>query len=154
MNFQEALTQTIGDIERPPNIPLGTYTMTVAKQPSFDSIAQGDYEVCDFMLKIVAATDDVDADDIEAYPGEFVGSQIRHRFMFDTNDEVKFQRSLFNLKRFLEDHLQVEGAAKKDLKQTLAESVNHHCLATVQWRPDKNDPEVLYSEIRATAPVE
>lgn len=156
MNFQETLEKKLGDVERPPLIPQGTYVAAVSKQPTFDSVgADGQWETCDFIMKLLSPTDDVDADELKEY-GDLSAAYIRHRFMFNTGEgeAAAFQRTEYNLKRFLEDHLQIDGAAKKGYKQALAESVNHQCLVVISWRPDKNDPEIMYAEVRATAPIE
>ena len=146
------MTIKLSEIARPANVPQGTYTMMVTKQPVFGEIAQGKYETCDFMMKIISATDDVDADDLKNF-GDITQSVMRNRFMFNTEDKTLFDRSLYNIKRFLEEHLLIEGAKKKELKQALAEAVNHQCLATVTWRPDPKDPEIIYQEIKGTAPI-
>ena len=74
--------------------------------------------------------------------------------MFSTTDEARFAQTLYNVKRFIEDHLKVDGAAKMDLKEALANCVNHQCLAGVKWRPDPKNAEVMYDEISRTAPIE
>jgi hypothetical protein len=35
----------------------------------------------------------------------------------------------------------------------MAAAPGNECLATVQWRTDKNDPEIQYAEVRKTAPI-
>jgi len=154
LNFQEALNTKVGDIERPPQIPQGTYLTVVAKPPTFDKVGQdGQYETCDFTMKFLSATDEVDEDELKAY-GDITSSSLRLRFMFNTEDETRFKQSEFNLRRFLEDTLGIDKASDKSLKQCLAESVNHQCLSVVSWRPDRDDPEVMHAEIKRTAPVE
>lgn len=152
MNFMNVLDTKVGDVERPPLMPVGTYQWVV-KKIAMDSIANGEWDVVDFQLQCVGPTEDVDADEVSTY-GEVKGRPMRHRFMFSTTDEANFKRSLFNLRRFIEEHLRVDGAAAMDLKEALANTVNHMCLGTIQWRPDKNNPEVQYDEIGRTAPIE
>lgn len=151
MNFNDALNVKMDEIERPPLLPLGTYRWMVEKVPSFDTIADGRFDVVDFQLKCMGAEEDVDADDIKAY-GDITNARMRHRFMFNKEDEANFKRTLFNLKRFIGEHLQVdvEGVS---LKEALSNTLNQSCLGTVGWRPDKNDPEIMYAEIKQTAPL-
>jgi len=152
LNFADAMNTKLGDIERPANLPQGTYVMMVAKQPVFGEIASGKYDTCDFMMKPLSATDDVDADELKDF-GDITAAMLRHRFMFNSEDKILFQRSLHNMRVFMEEHLQIEGAVKKETKQNLAEAVNHQCLAVVTWRPDPKNPDIIYQEIKATAPV-
>lgn len=154
MNFLEVLNKKVDDIERPPLMPVGTYRWVV-KGYSTDTIANGDWDVVDFNLECIEPMQDVDEDDLKAY-GTVQGRRQRHRFMFNTQDQVSFDRTLFGLKRFLEEHLQIDGADKMDLKEALANAVNHQCLATIVWTQDKKDPsgETHFDNIGKTAPVE
>lgn len=155
-NFMDILDKRVGDIERPPLLPHGTYKWVVDKY-STDTIANGAWEVVDFNLKIVEPTEDVDPDDLTAF-GNVAGQTRRHRFMFPTDPEeaANFQRTEFNLRRFLADHLQIDGVEGMDLKEALANAKGHMCLATVVWTPDKKDPsgENKFDNIGRTAPVE
>jgi hypothetical protein len=74
--------------------------------------------------------------------------------MFNKSDKAAFDRTLFDLKRFLLDHLRVEGDDSTSIKELLDASVNHQCTCFIKWRPDKNDPEIQYVEIGKTAPAE
>lgn len=152
MNFKDALDTNVSDIERPPLPPIGTYVFQITKQPAQDTIADGAWDVLDFQCVAVEATDDVDFDALREF-GDLKNIRIRHRFMFNTADETAFKGSLHRLRRFLEEHVKVEFEGVP-LKQALASSVNQRFLGTVGWRPDKNDPEIQYAEIRQTAPVE
>ena len=154
MNFADALNTRSGAIERPPLIPVGTYMARVKALPTMDSVGDNKWDVLDFQLLLQAAGEDVDQSDLAAYGGLGAQSVLRHRFMFNKEDEAAFNRTLFNLKRFLLDHLQIEGDDNTVLKQLLDASVGHTCNVFVRWRPDKNDPEVQYAEVGKTAPVE
>lgn len=154
MNFMDVLDKKADEIERPPLPPVGTYIMQVSKEPVRDTIANGDYDVVDFIMKIIAPTEDVDADEIQSFPGNLADKTMRHRFMFDTNDQAKFDSSLFNLKRFCIDHLKIDGGEDMSVKELLAASIGHRCLAQVTWAPDKRDPEVKHANIGRTAPEE
>lgn len=154
VNFADALNTNAGSIERPPLIPVGTYIAVVSKVPSMETIGDGKWDVLDFQMRLQAAQDDVDQDDLAAYGGLGPQSVLRQRFMFAKEDEAAFKRTLFNLKRFLTEHLQIENDDSTPLKQLIDSSVNHQCLAYVKWRADKNDPELFYNEIAKTAPIE
>ncbi len=155
MRFQDALDKQGQDIERPPNMPVGTYRWVISKHPTMDSIADGRFDVIDFMLQCVEPLEDVDPDAISEY-GKVQGKVMRHRFLFNTdpNEKAAFDRTLFNLKIFLREHVGLgESFDNMTLKEALAESVNQEVLASVSWRPDRNDPEIVYDQIDKTAPV-
>lgn len=153
VNFNEVLNKTAASIERPPIVPVGTYRAVVTKIPSIDTTGDGKWDTCDFQLRLLSAEEDVDQDDLKAYGGLNQASVIRHNFMFNKEDEAAFNRTLYNLKRFLLEHLQVEGNDDTSVKELLDASVNHQCLVFVKWRADKNDPEIQYAQVGKTAPI-
>ena len=152
VNLMDALNQNIGDVERPPLPPQGNYIFKIEKVPDIREVGQGAYETVDFTCRGVEARDDVDADELAEF-GPVINIQIRLSFMFNKEDENKFQSSLFRLRTFLENHVQC-ASESDSLKEALANSLNNVFMGEVQYRPDKNDKEVMYAEIRATAPVE
>lgn len=152
MKFTDALDRRLEDVKRPPNPPVGHYTFQVSKHPensSFDSKATGKtFDRVEFQMKILEARDDVDPDDLEEY-GDVAGFTTRNSFLFDNEDETAFDRSLFNLKRFLHDHLGVDPALS--VSEALAAAVGAQCIGELKHRPDPNDPEVVYAELGRTA---
>jgi len=152
MRFQDALDRKGEEIARPPIAPVGTYLWTVSKMPTMDSIADGRFDVVDFTLKCVQPQEDVDPDALAEY-GDIAGLTRRHRFLFNTEDEANFKRTEYNMKRFVQEHLGVDMSGKS-WKEALAECVNCQCLASIKWRPDPRDPEIMYDEIDRTAPAE
>lgn len=154
VNFADALNTKAGSIERPPLIPVGTYIAIVSKMPSMESISDGKWDVLDFQLRLQQPQDDVDQDALADYGGLGPQSVLRHRFMFSKDDEAAFKRTLFNLKRFLLDHLKIDGGDDTPLKVLIDQSVNMQCLVYVKWRADKNDTELFYNEVGKTAPIE
>ena len=153
MNFADALNVPVNEIERPPLIPVGTYRAQVSKVPSMDTISEDRWDVIDFNMRLVEPLEDVDQDELSKYGGLSPASVIRHRFMFSREDEAFFKRSLFNVRRFLQDHLKVDMNDSTSLKEALNGAVNHQCIVHVKWRADKNRPEELYNEISKTAPL-
>jgi len=158
LNFADALNTKVGDIERPPILPVGTYLCTVSKIPSMDTVGQGLWDTVDFNFNIIAPQDDVDQealDEFAAKAGTVTSHRgLRQRFMFNKSDEGEFARSLFNLRRFLSDSLLIDKVDKIPLKQALDNSVNAQCYVTVKWRQDKNDADVQYAEVGRTAAVD
>ena len=154
VNFADALNTKAGDIERPPLIPVGTYTAIVSRLPTTETISDGKWDTLDFQLRLQSAGEDVDEEALKEYGGLGPNATLRRRFMFNREDQAAFNRTLFDLKRFLLEHLKVEGSDSTPLKQLIDSSVNHQCLVFVAWRPDKNDAELVYNEIKKTAPLE
>lgn len=154
MNFQDAAKMKTSDIERPPLVPIGTYRAVVKKVPVTETIGDGKFDTCDFTLGLIAASDDVDPETLKEFGGLTANTMIRHRFMFNKEDQALFDRSLFNLKRFLEESLKVEGAEEMSLTQALNSSVGAQCMVFIKHRADKNDSEIQYPEIAKTGPVE
>lgn len=154
VNFADALNTSANSIERPPLIPVGTYSAVVSRLPSMETISDGRWDVLDFQMRLLQPQDDVDQDDLAAYGGLGPQSVLRFRFMFNKEDEAAFKRTLFNLKNFLQKHLQIDAPENAPLKELIDMSVNHQCLVYVKWRADKNDPELFYNEIGKTAPLE
>lgn len=154
VDFTKILATKVEDVKRPPLIPAGTYRARVSKPASFDEISNGRFKVIDFQMLLVEPQLDVDQDALAAYGGLNPGSQLRHRFMFGTEDgpdaKAREDRTLFNLKRFLSEHLGVQGDS---LNELVANAQGNECLVTVAWRPDPNDAEIQYNEIRKTAPL-
>ncbi len=153
MNFQESLNIKVGEIERPPLPPAGHYKFQVTK---FVFDERGDYDIVSFQTKATDYTDDVDFEALQSVGG-LKSVNLRRDFMFpkgnSEEDDAAKKRTMFNLRRFLSEHLQIEGADDMPLKQAINESFGKGFPAHLQCRPDKNDPEVKYAEIGRTAPI-
>lgn len=151
MRFTDALDRKMEEVKRPPNPPVGHYTWQVQKHPdsdSFDSRNSGKtFDRLSFQMSCVAASDDVDPDDLAEY-GNVAGFITTKSFLFDNEDEQAFERSMYNLKRFLE-HLGVDESLS--LSEALAASVGAQCLGELKHRPDPNDAEIIYAELGRTA---
>lgn len=147
MEFTKILNKKLEEIERPPLPPVGTYVMKVTKVP--EQMERGDYKIIEFNFSGIEAMEDVDADELAAF-GPVTNVMARRAFMFG-DDETSNDRAIFNLKRFLEEHLLVEDA--ESIQDGLAASPNHQCLVTLAHNQDKNDPEVYHVNVKATAPA-
>jgi len=155
LNFSDVLKTKVTDIERPPLIPMGHYIGQIVKVPALAEVGKdSEYDTCDFPIQLMAPQDDVNTDDLQAYGGLGKHSTVNRRFMFNKNDEGAFKRSLFQMRRFLEDHLKSDGAENMELKQALNESFGKQLIVFIKHRQDKEDKELFYAEIAQTAPVE
>lgn len=150
-SFADIATKRIADIERPPIPPKGMYRWQISKLPSLDQL-NADYEKVSIMCKAVEAYDNVDADDLKAFGG-IKNIAIPLEFIFDKNDDTKFQQTLFRLRTFLERHAAVEGADEMSMTQALNASINASFDAELTHRADPKDTSVFYAQMGKTAPV-
>jgi hypothetical protein len=155
MKFSDALDRNLEDIKRPPNLPVGHYVWQVNKLPEhdeFDSARTGtSFERVTFQMTCVEARDDVDPDELGDF-GNVQGALNRKSFLFSTDEDDKaaFERSMFNLRRFL-GHLGVDESLS--ISEALSASVGAQCVGEITHRADPNDPEIIYAEIGRTAEV-
>jgi hypothetical protein len=155
MKFTEALDRKLEDIKRPPNPPVGHYIWQVSKHPDIDEFESsrtgGTFERITFQITAVSAGEDVDTDDLQEY-GNVAGYTSRKTFLFSSSEDDKaaFERSMFNLRRFL-GHCGVSD--NLSLSEALAASVGQQFMGELTHRPDPNDPEIIYAEVGRTAEV-
>lgn len=150
-SFSEILTKTAESIERPPLPPKGTYFLVVTGQAK--KTDRKEYEVIDFPLKAVRPTEDVDAEGLAAYApsGKLDSIQVRKSFLFNTTDEAQFKQTEFNMREFLVTHLGLDPSLT--MKELMNMAVNKQCLGVIDYRPDGNNPEIMYTDLKKTAPI-
>lgn len=150
LNFADVASKKVAEIERPALPPVGTYRFAVTKLPEQTESSDGKWDIVNFSVRAMEAMDDVDMED---YKGEVTNIIQSVRFMFNKEDEVEFEKSLYRLRTFMEKHLGV-GDESMSLSQMMNETVNAQFLGTIAWRQDKNDPEVFHANISRTAPLD
>lgn len=152
VDFASILNKKAADIEKPPLPPQGTYRFRVTAVPESKETASGEYDILTFNAQAVEAMDNVDMDD---YKGEVSGIRLRKAFLFNKNDEVAFQQTEYNLRRFLVDHLQVLDD-NTSISEALNAAKNAEFLGDVTWRADNRDgmEGEFQAEIGRTAPVD
>lgn len=148
-NFGDILTKSAEKIERPPLPPKGTYVLVVNKAPT--KTDRKNFEVLDFQMKAVRPTEDVDLDELKAY-GSPNNILVRKSFLFNTEDEAAFKQTEFNLRNFLVEHLGLD--ASLTIKELMGMSVNKQCLGVIDYRPNEDNPEIVYTDLKRTAPLE
>lgn len=154
MNFTQALDKSLDDVKRPAALPIGHYIWQITKHPEVSSFEGRDgtqFERVTFNVSCVAASDDVNPGALSAY-GNVQGAMNRKTFLFSNSpdDQANFDRTMFNLKRFL-GHLGI--GAGMSVSEGLAASIGQQFLGQITHRPDPNDPEVIYAEIGRTTTV-
>lgn len=154
INFQEALNKPLNEIERPPLVPIGTYKAIVTKIPALETSADQKWDFLMFPIRLQEAQEDVSQEDLAEFGGLGPHAVMTRRFIFNKEDQAAFDRELFNLKRFITEHLKVEwDEGKTSLKEALDQTMNREFMVFIKHQPDKNDKEVLYAQIAKTAPV-
>lgn len=152
INFNDVLAKGADDIERPALPPVGTYQFRITKVPEQTTSASEEWDMLNFNVVAVAPMDNVDMAD---FPGEVTNIRLRKTFMFNKNDEVAFNGTMFNLKTFLTSHVKCweDGMS---LGEALNASSGQEFLGDVKWREDKRDGmEGEYqAEIGRTAPLD
>lgn len=151
MDFTKLLDKTAAEIERPPLPPVGDYILKVTKQPAMEDSSDGAYTFVTFLVTGVSALETVDPEDLEKFGGAHnVAGTIR--FLFDKQDATKFAQTEFRLKTFLTKHLLLDESLS--LRELFSSCVGSEFVGRVGHRPDKNDPEIQYLDIRNVGPAE
>ena len=153
MNFLEALDTKVEDIKRPPMLPLGHYRVAVNKIPTSSVSEDKRYEFLDINLKFLEAADDVDPDELREFGGLGTSTNRNHRFLFNTEEKSAYDRTMYQLKRFLTDHLKLEAGPATSLREMINSCVGAQCMVQIGRRTDKTDKEIIYEDIKGTAPV-
>jgi hypothetical protein len=151
VDFAEALSRRASDVEKPQNLPRGTYVWKVSKVPAQSESNNGEWTIVEVPLQCVEATDDVDPDELEAF-GSVAGERNRISFMFPTDKEKKadFERTLYRLKEFLTRILGLEDNGAT-LRELLDASVNYQFIASAVWTQGKDGE--TYVNVQNYAPL-
>ena len=150
LNFADVANKKIADVEKPPLPPVGTYRFGVTKLPSTTTTNDDKWDILTIPCRALEALDDVDMD---GYAGEVTNIVLSVKYMFNKEDEVEFDKSLYRARTFFEKH--VKCAEESDtIAQALNKSINQQFLGTISWSQDKNDPEVFHANIARTAPLD
>ena len=150
MDFSQALHIKTDEVERPPLLPIGNYVWQVTKHPEVRKNKDQTQDIVTFPLRCVQPTDDVDPKELKTY-GDVTKAFQRKTFWFDLEDEVAFQKALWQMKNFCNRTLKIEGATIQEL---LANSVNAQCIGAVIWKPDDKDSSIIYENLGDTAPLD
>lgn len=151
-SFSDILTKTAESVERPPLPPKGTYVLVITGQPK--KTDRKEYEILEFSLKGVrpdANAADVDMEELQKY-GAASNIICRKSFLFNTTDEAQFKQTEYNLRQFFESHLKLDPTLT--MKELMNAAVGKQCLGYIDYRPDQENPEVMYVDLKRTAPLE
>ncbi len=149
-NFADIASQKVSEIERPPLPPVGTYRWQITKLPVSTTSGDGKWDILTVPVRALEALDDADMSD---YSGEVTNITNQIKFMFNKEDEVEFEKSLYRVRTFFEKHVKCADDGDT-VAQMLNKSVNQQFLGSIAWQQDKNDPEMFYANVGRTAPLE
>lgn len=152
MNIMDALNAPLEAAQKPPVLPMGTYVWSVSGPFTERQTNNGDWNIIEFPVVAVEADEDVDPEQLEAF-GSLRAARNRITFMFPTDPEkdADAKRTLYSLRRFLEETLRVEASPDQTFRETLSNAVNHQFRAQAVWRPVEND---TYVDLKNWMPVE
>lgn len=140
--FTSLLSKPASEIERPKPLPQGSYTAVVAGMPRFDKSRKKQTDFAEFTLNLLAAGEDVDADELKE-AGGIEGKSIKATYYITEN-------SLFMLKEFLQScGIEEEG---KSLQQMIDETPN--CQVGINIRHEASDDgQSIFARVGKTFPV-
>lgn len=147
--FSDLVDRKAEEIQRPPVMPIGIYAAQITKPYATVEITGKDgtpYERIEFPCSITAPVE-VDEDDLAEY-GSVANQLFRVDFLLNTLEEehAKREMTLFRVKSFLES-AGIQGDTFGDL---LANCVGGQFGVEVGHRPDPNNPDVVYLDVKRT----
>ncbi len=152
--FSEALARAAEEIKAPPPLPLGHYIMRVTKVPDAPSevtFSTGSADKLTFNVETVSAYDDVDPDMLAEY-GNPAGRPMRLEFLFNHDDEIRFETTLNQLKAFLANcGIDTDSGT---LQEWINDVPNRQFLGQIGHQRDKNDASIVYARIGRTSAVD
>lgn len=149
LNFADAAKKKLGEIERPPLPPVGTYRWQITKLPETRDSSDGKWTFLNINVRALEAV----SADMEDYEGDVTKIVNQIRFIFDLEDENSFDKTMFQARQFFEEH--VKCADENDsLLQAMNNSVNQQFLGDIVWNPDKNNPGSFFANVARTAPLD
>lgn len=157
IDFTKALDVKASEVKAVPLPPVGHYVFQVTDGGILNT--EGRWNSYRFPVKAVSVfedANDVDPDALADY-GKVTSIANSVSFMFDSEegtetDLIQFQN---RVKKFCADHLGIEDADNKTLRQLAAEAKHKRFVGQLLHKQDKRDPsgETMQAQIGKTAPV-
>jgi hypothetical protein len=147
-SFEDILNQAVDDIEKPKPRPTGHYLGVVAGLPQqvVQGTKDGDRSILRFMIKPIAAQEDVDQDNLAEHGELATWPPFRRDYWIDTPE------GLYNAKLFLTEVLGIEAGKGATFSQIASESPGKQVVFELGHRPFVRDgqPEIA-TEIKSVA---
>ena len=148
-NFSSILDKPATDISRPKPLPVGTYLAIVEGLPRYDKSTKKQTDFVEFALRIAAAADDVDPEELEE-----VGLALKDgtpRSMKATYYIT--EDAAWRLKKFLEDLGFDFEDEDISLRKACEASSNREVYITIGHEPSQ-DGQAVFARITGTAKAE
>lgn len=143
-NFAALLDKPSSEIERPKPLPVGTYVAVVQGMPRYDKSSKKQTDFVEFTLKLQAAGEDVDAEELAAVGG------IADKTMKDTYYIT--EQALWRLKEFLTNcGLETDGDAS--LRELIEETPGKQVGISIRHEASQ-DGQSIFARIGKTFAVE
>ena len=147
-NFSSILDKPATDISRPKPLPIGTYLAIVEGLPRYDKSTKKQTDFAEFTLRVAAAADDVDQEELEE-----VGLALKDgtpRSMKATY--YLTEDAAWRLKKFLED-LGFDFSTDLTLREACENAANREVYITIGHEPSQ-DGQAVFARITGTAKAE
>jgi hypothetical protein len=143
-NFSSILDTPADQIERPKPLPAGTYRAIVQGIPRQDVSSKKQTPFVEFTLKLLAADEDVDQEELAAIGG-LTDKTIKDTYYLTEN-------SLFRVKDFLAScGVDVDSGAS--LRQLIEQTPNKEVGVFIAHEPSQ-DGEAVFARVKKTFAVE
>lgn len=148
--FSDALDKKLDEFERPKILPEGYYHWTIVKS-DVSEIRTKDGRVLDsvsFLCRAAHAVDVIDEDALAEF-GDVSSGLSNKQFMIPDGEEQpnEYAGAMFRLRQFLET---CGADPDVELGEQMATSADLEFIGELAHRPDKNDPSIVYTEIKRT----
>jgi hypothetical protein len=143
-NFADILDQPAADVKPPPLLPAGTYHTVIAGLPEAGKSSQKQTDFFKFTHRIVAALDDVDADELaEAFPEGVQGKTI-------DNTLYLTEKSLFMLTDMLKN-CGIDFSDGKSVRAAIDETPNAEVGVVIKHEPSQDGQRIFARVARTVA---
>lgn len=145
-NFADLMNKPVEEAEKPKPVPDGTYLATIMKH-EFGTSAKKNTPYLRFDFKLIAATDDVDAELLEEVGGEeFLAKKVMRSDFYLTDD------AMYRLREFLENALEL-NVSGRNFDDVIPEATNMQVLISV-GHTISEDGQTTYANIDGFAKAE
>ena len=149
----EILNNKKEDVRKPPLPPIGHYRLKVYRKYDIRKSSDGRWSFLEIYCQAQAAQEDVDEEDMQEYGRAVDSIRIRNTFIYNTSDdddaEEANQDTSWRLQEFL-DRLGVEAKSDETQLEQLSRAEGLEFIGFVTHKPDKNNPEIVRTQISRT----
>lgn len=138
VDFSKILQKQATEIEKPKALPVGEYIAINQKLPEFKGIGKNETAGAIFALVIIAPTESVDPDEVQAY-GEVKGKTVNYT-------QWLTEASEFRAKEELKNAFDIDETGKT-LGQMYNETINKQVIVTIAHEPSQDGTEIFHRAV-------